>query len=406
MQHVDEGLLHAWLDGERAALGPARAEEVRRHLEGCAECRTRLGEARDLRDRADALLRGGGPVGVEIPPFESLAGRVPARRSRTRTLAWAASLVLAVSAGWLARGAPDPGEPAARTAAAPRPSPSPVVPMAPAAAAPARTTEVVPATPAESAPAREATPLPLPRVAARADVPAPQAADVAAMEAAPVPPPPPPPAASAEALRVEETRVQAPAAPPSAAPGASGQVQTRSVPLARRAERAAAREPRTDDPVPGAGEPVAAGTAPATGALAGRAPGVEVTRADVLDGAAGPDAEGWLGVRPEAARGLLGREPLRIRGLALVSIQAGMWEGRAAVRVRQRLAGGEILSLVQVPDRAGEESEFGDGAPVSEARDGAPAGHTRLVRHAGGIVVTASAPLPADSLARLLERLR
>ncbi|MET0398640.1 MAG: zf-HC2 domain-containing protein, partial [Longimicrobiaceae bacterium] len=117
MQHVDEGLLHAWLDGERAALGSARAEEIRRHLDGCAECRTRLGEARDLRDRADALLRGGGPVGVEIPPFESLAGRAPARRSRTRMLAWAASLVLAVGAGWLARGAPDPGEPSARTAA-------------------------------------------------------------------------------------------------------------------------------------------------------------------------------------------------------------------------------------------------------------------------------------------------
>ncbi|HEU0078673.1 MAG TPA: hypothetical protein VFQ76_13560, partial [Longimicrobiaceae bacterium] len=80
--------------------------------------------------------------------------------------------------------------------------------------------------------------------------------------------------------------------------------------------------------------------------------------------------------------------------------------GRAAVRVRQRLGGGALLSLVQVPARTREGGELGDSAAVPDARDEAPADHARLVRQAGGLVVTGSAPLPADSLARLLERLR
>ncbi len=396
MQHVDEGLLHAWLDGERAALGPARAEEVRRHLDGCAECRTRLGEARELRDRADALLRGGGPVGVEVPPFESLAGRVPARRSRTRMLAWAASLVLALGAGWLARGAPDPGEPSARTAAAPRRAPSPAVPMPPAATAPAGTTGVVPAPLADAAPARKAGPRALPQVAARPDAPAPVAADVTALEAMPVPPPPPP-VAAADAAPPPIAVTQA--APPAAAPAASGEAASSR----RRAERVAARVPSApgadsaDLPAPNFG-----GTLALEGLVVTGTPTLE----EVLAGAVGPDADGWFSVRPEVARRLLGREPLRVRGLPLISVQAGRWEGRAAVRVRQRLEGGGLLSLVQVPDRARERGESGDSAVVPDAWDEAPTAHVRMVRQVGTIVVTGSAPLPADSLARLLERLR
>jgi len=402
MQHVDEGLLHAWLDGERAALGPARAEEVRRHLDGCAECRTRLGEARDLRDRADALLRGGSPVGAEIPPFESLAGRVPARRSRTRMLAWAASLVLALGAGWLARGAPDPGEPSARAAAAPRPAPSPAVPSAPAVSAPAGTAVVVPApAPAvDAATARRAGPRPLPQVAARGDAPPPAAADLAAMEATPVPPPPPPPAAAPPP--VAESRAPAPAEAPAAAPPGAAEGD-RSGQAARRAERVAARAPSAagadsaELPAPNYG-----GTLALEGLVVSGTPTLE----EVLGGAVGPDADGWFSVRPEAARRLLGREPLRVRGLPLISVQAGRWEGRAAVRVRQRLEGGGLLSLVQVPDGAKEGGESGDSAVVPDAWDEAPTDHVRLIRQVGAIVVTGSAPLTADSLAALLERLR
>ncbi len=394
MQHVDEGLLHAWLDGERAALGPAPAEEVRRHLEGCAECRTRLGEARALRDRADALLRGSGPVGVEIPPFEALAGRAaPARRPRRMApLAWAASLVLAVGAGWLARGVPGPGEPPARTAAAPRPSPSPAAPAAPG---PARTEGAAPAAVADAVPARQAGPRPLPRVAVREDAAPPEAA--APVPEMPAPPPPPPPvsAADAGAPGIGETRAAAPTAAP-AGIGEPGPAER----VARRAERVAASAPPAPDSA-------AAQRARADrGALALEGLVVTGSAEGVLAGAVGPDADGWFSVRPEAARRLLGREPLRVRGLPVVSVQAGRWEGRAAVRVRQRLGGGALLSLVQVPDRPRGEGEPGDSASVPEARDDASPGHARLVRREGGMVVTGSAPLPADSLAVLLDRLR
>jgi hypothetical protein len=127
--------------------------------------------------------------------------------------------------------------------------------------------------------------------------------------------------------------------------------------------------------------------------------------AGVLAGATGPDAEGWFGVRPDAPRRLLGREPLRVRGLPTVSVQAGRLEGRTVVRVRQRLAGGGILSLVQEPARPAAAAQA-DSTSLPEAREESPAEQTRLVRRVGGITVTASAPLPARELSRLLDALR
>jgi len=41
MSHVDEGLLHAYLDGELTPVERARVDD---HLAGCLACRTRLDE--------------------------------------------------------------------------------------------------------------------------------------------------------------------------------------------------------------------------------------------------------------------------------------------------------------------------------------------------------------------------
>lgn len=500
MQHVDEGLLHAWLDGERAALEPAAADEVRRHLAGCGECRARLEEARDLRTRAEALLRGGDPAGVEVdvPPFETLAARpAPARHGRGRMLAWAASLALALGAGWLARAALDPGQPPTRTAAAPRPAqPAVVSPQAPANASPTNTVGAA-AAPAETAMSEQATvsrPVAEPslRVAAREEgrgEPAGAPPAVVMPDVALPPPPPPPPAAPESAVPTSAPAADVTASARVAAEEAG--VAAAGARTARRAERAApsAAAPAMADSAgarrPALGPEVVAlegmvvtaagaeggGLTGATVEVAGtrtrtvsgadgtyrlvvprsavrdgkvaleaRMLGYETVREEVrvvgdevrvdlrlrstalaleglvvtgmgsetgvLAGAVGPDAEGWFSVRPDAPRRLLGREPLRVRGLPTVSVRVGRLEGRTVVRLRQRLAGGGLLTLVQAPDRPAGAPTPADSSSLPEAREEGPAEQARLVRRVGGITVTASAPLPADSLARLLDRLR
>lgn len=121
MSHVAEGLLHAYLDG---AVGPdeqlewARAEA---HLEVCDDCSRRLEQARELRAAATALLAGGAPATApDRPEFASLRAVAAARRTSGEAagpdgsaggrwwrtpmrLAWAASLVMAVGAGWIGR---------------------------------------------------------------------------------------------------------------------------------------------------------------------------------------------------------------------------------------------------------------------------------------------------------------
>lgn len=498
MQHVDEGLLHAWLDGERAALEPAAADEVRRHLALCGECRARLEEARGLRTQAEALLRGGDPAGVEVdvPPFEALAARpAPARPGRGRMLAWAASLALALGAGWLARAALDPADTPTRTAAAPRPAqPAAVSPRTPTATSQSNTVGASAATAetlSEQATAPRTVDEPSLRVAAREEVGRVDPAGAPPAEVMPdvslPPPPPPPPAAVASPASpaVADVAASARVAAEEAGGGAPGARPT------RRAERTAPSAPApamadfagAGKAAPGpeavalegrvvtAGGPGAGGLAGAEVRVAGtpartvtgpdgayrlvvprdavrdgkvaveaRQLGYETVREEVrvagdevrvdlrlhatslaleglvvtgmgsdggvLAGATGPDAEGWFSVRPDAPRRLLGREPLRVRGLPLVSVQVGRLEGLTVVRVRQRLAGGGLLSLVQAPDRPAGATAPGDSTSLPEARDEAPAEQARLVRRVGGITVTASAPLPAEALARLLDGLR
>lgn len=134
MSHVREGEIHAYLDGALNRLGETRAGEVRRHVDGCEDCRSRLEEERRLRDVASQLLDSGAPGSFDMPPFEEILRRAEAgpagssvagasdppstressdraaRRSlgRTQRWAWAASLVLALGTGWLLRGSEIP----------------------------------------------------------------------------------------------------------------------------------------------------------------------------------------------------------------------------------------------------------------------------------------------------------
>jgi len=103
MSHLDAGVLHGLLDGEipSGELGP-----IQEHLAACAECRTRLEEERQLLAESDSL------VGVvEVPAGERgrVTRTVPASRQRlARSLAWAATIVVAAGLGYAARGVDQP----------------------------------------------------------------------------------------------------------------------------------------------------------------------------------------------------------------------------------------------------------------------------------------------------------
>ena len=104
MSHVDDGTLHAYLDGE---LSPAEVQGVEAHLAQCPACRGRLDEERALITRAGELLALAAPPDRELPPFR--AGDVkPLTRLWWRVrlpLAWAATVVVALGIGtYLGRG--------------------------------------------------------------------------------------------------------------------------------------------------------------------------------------------------------------------------------------------------------------------------------------------------------------
>lgn len=130
MQHVDEGDLHAWLDGALDQLGDGRAAQVREHLRTCAACREALVAEETMRARADQVLALAVPKSIDAPPFETLVARAralqptvaPAQRSRlsrVTRMGWAASVVIALGAGWMARTLELGSEPADRVASAP-----------------------------------------------------------------------------------------------------------------------------------------------------------------------------------------------------------------------------------------------------------------------------------------------
>jgi hypothetical protein len=99
MPHVDDGLLHAYLDGELA--GAAR-DHVLGHLAECGACRARLEEERALVARAGELLARAAPPRRAPAAFAPLA-RSHALRWRIPA-AWAATVTIAFAVGWYAQG--------------------------------------------------------------------------------------------------------------------------------------------------------------------------------------------------------------------------------------------------------------------------------------------------------------
>jgi len=98
MSHVDDGTLHAYLDGE---LTPAEAQAVEAHLAQCPDCRGRLEEERALIARAGELLALATPPDRALPPFRSGDVRPPRILwwQVRLPVAWAATVLLALGIG-------------------------------------------------------------------------------------------------------------------------------------------------------------------------------------------------------------------------------------------------------------------------------------------------------------------
>lgn len=96
MSHVDEGLLHAYLDGELTPVERARVDE---HLAACPACRTRRDEEQALIERAAKLLGLATPSDRLSPPLSALARPRPWWHIRL-PVAWAATVILAIGLGW------------------------------------------------------------------------------------------------------------------------------------------------------------------------------------------------------------------------------------------------------------------------------------------------------------------
>ena len=98
MSHVDDGTLHAYLDGE---LPPVERARLEAHVAECAACRTRLDEERALIERASGLLGLAQPPERAAPPLHQL--RRPSVVWRLRVpVAWAATVLLALGIGYYA----------------------------------------------------------------------------------------------------------------------------------------------------------------------------------------------------------------------------------------------------------------------------------------------------------------
>lgn len=96
MQHLDDGTIHAWIDGE---LSPEQADEVAAHVSTCPECAAMVAEARGLVAASTRILTALDDVpGGVIPSVPDIAPAQMVRRrwyQRTNLRAAAALLFVA-----------------------------------------------------------------------------------------------------------------------------------------------------------------------------------------------------------------------------------------------------------------------------------------------------------------------
>ena len=348
MRHVDDGTLHAWLDG--AVTDEAGAAWIDEHVRGCDACAARLADARATIAQADELLTRRRPV-AETPPFDLVLERAGARRAggiRTRRwiapASWAASVALAAALGWAARDRLEPnapGAPESVIAEAPAP-PSPagggLARQAPRGSVSRPAAAVSPGLPRQVETAREAA-----RTGAAAAVPPPASSE----SAAPAPPP----------VGDDPQPVQAPNPEPETRTADSALA---TADLARAAERAtprpAAGTPGRASPAlvpqPGAAGATVSGLSPAVDIHAARRrPAAVASPAPVLGGTVALDeaavVPGWRVVSRTEAAAATGMPLYGIDGIPPSSTAVDAQSN--SVRTVYQLPSGSMLELVQQP---------------------------------------------------------
>jgi hypothetical protein len=107
MLHLDEGALQAWIDRARSGLEPSEIAEIEGHLAVCASCADALEELRASDDHVRSMLAVGRTDGSALPAFEDVLQRADGHRDvrraqrRLNSLAWAASIAVALGVGWM-----------------------------------------------------------------------------------------------------------------------------------------------------------------------------------------------------------------------------------------------------------------------------------------------------------------
>ncbi|HEV8509687.1 MAG TPA: anti-sigma factor [Gemmatimonadales bacterium] len=355
MSHVDEGTLHAYLDGELPSTEKAVLEA---HLAQCATCRERLVEERALVERASALLGSARPIERAAPPLEQLRRSPPRSPWHVRTpFAWAASIAIALGIGYSLRSPSAHLEPAAAPS-----QPTAIAHYSDAPVATVATQEEKTAAPAPEQRLRASRR----RAESRADELA-QTTERAGVDKA---------GAGAESTVVGVVTIQPPVQLRNAAP-------------------AAAAAPRIARDSIVLNEAIVTSGAPARGnlsALRGRAVTTQ-----------------WQIISRGVARTLLGADPVGLPGLATRRIRRSPAPD-ATVVVEQALDSSTVVQIFQRP--ASDAFVMVDGAPLRQlernraARESAPAAAPadRLARYVGKLRVEIAGPLSPDSLNRLLEQ--
>ena len=104
MLHIDEGRLHAYLDGE---LSERERTAIEEHLSICDDCQAAYAATAALSQRASALTSELEPGSLTVPSWREIEERAVARRGEVRrrswirpSMAWAASIAIAFGLGW------------------------------------------------------------------------------------------------------------------------------------------------------------------------------------------------------------------------------------------------------------------------------------------------------------------
>jgi hypothetical protein len=347
MSHVDDGTLHAYLDGESTAV---EREHLEAHVAGCAACRARLEEERVLIERAGRLLGLAAPPERAAPPFHAL--RRPGGGGGFHVpLAWAATIALAMGIGWYARGTFRTAEQQQlQQKAAVEPSP--------------------PAAPAE--PLAQAPTAPSGRVEPRGD---------RSSNAAP-PSPSPAPGAVATGGARELGRAERAESTPAVS----------STSAVSRLEAEAARPALRDAVAP----PQAAST-----------PIVIVDGRQVYDEAAiHRMSTTWPVIEPKRARDLLGEDPAVIPGYAVRALRSNP-AARSEIVVEQMVDTGLVLLFERRSDMAAYAApapRLAQGQAAGKANERQAS--ERLARYIRSLRVEIAGSLSADSLSALLGLIR